>query len=96
MMTHGHKGSTDATTDAPVAKSKRNIRTLKANRMQYLLANYPADVELKIAYFIEGLGNFTHGWSEARVLRAMKAAYDAGRRSGKEALDAYKMQRRNR
>lgn len=73
----------DSTTDAPPPKRKgpqkghRNMRTASANQMQYLLENYPAD----ITHF--PLGNEKAYWSEEQVLKAMQAAFNAGKRARK-------------
>lgn len=62
----------ESTTDAPPPK-RRNMRTLSANRMEYLLANYPADWTWEQNVL----------WSREQVLRAMQAAFNAGRRDRK-------------
>lgn len=63
----------------PQVKPRRNIRTLPANRMQYLLENYPEDCRLVPA----GKGM----WFEETVLKAMQAAYEAGRRDCRKAQE---------
>lgn len=71
-----------STTDAPKPK-RRNIRTLPANRMEYLLENYPHDIEIRE----EAIMGVPRWWSEEQVKRAMQAAYNAGRRDEKERRD---------
>jgi len=67
-------------------RSKRNIRTLPANRMEYLLENYPADVVSR-----QGSGSspddpvyYESHWSREQVLKAMQAAFEAGKRDAKK------------
>lgn len=57
-----------------------NIRSLPANRMEYLLENYPADVEIYDLIDQPPGTKQEMAWSREQVLRAMEAAYKAGRR----------------
>jgi hypothetical protein len=63
------------TTDAPRPK-RRNIRTLNANQMEYLLAGHLETDELQELSDRFGL------WKN--LLEAMRAAYNAGKRVRKE------------
>lgn len=66
-------------TPAPPPKRRGNIRTLRANRIEYLLENYPPDIDINKTVI-----NPPGWWSEVQVKRAMQAAYDAGRRDQKK------------
>lgn len=73
--------SNKSSTYKPAPKRRGNIRTMPANRMIYLLDNYPAD----IAYIRKIDGAEIEVWSEAQVLRAMQAAFNAGKRAAKRS-----------
>lgn len=62
-----------------MAKGKRNIRTLPANRVDYILSNYPADEE-KRGTEIDGAQYTKPLWTEAQVIRAIEAGIKAGAR----------------
>lgn len=66
--------------------NKRHIRTLPANRFDYLLANYPADTRSEDKH--AGQGDWDWCWSEEQVKRAMQAAYNAGKRDAKRKTEA--------
>ena len=68
-------------TPAP-RKRRRNIRTLPANQMEYLLANYPATTDAQTIRATEKSGD-TEVWFRDDVLRAMQAAFNAGKRAAK-------------
>lgn len=57
---------------------KRNMRTLPANRMEYLLENYPADIDIN-----KTIIGSPQWWSREQVLKAMQAAFEAGKRDAK-------------
>lgn len=59
-----------------MAKRKGNIRTLPANRVDYILSNYPADIVVELG---EHYSDNIH-WSEKQVRRAIEAGIKAGAR----------------